>query len=83
MVLDPFGNIYFAGTGVLTKYSPAGATLWQDGTGVVVNAGVIRPHLRWVSVTSALTLRADAAAQLASQSDASEPRQGAVLRLPC
>jgi hypothetical protein len=35
VVLDPFGNIYVAGTGVLTKYSAAGATLWQDDTGVV------------------------------------------------
>jgi hypothetical protein len=35
VVIDPFGSIYVAGTGVLTKYSPAGATLWQDDTGVV------------------------------------------------
>ncbi len=35
VVVDSFGNIYVAGTGVLTKYSPSGATLWQDDTGAV------------------------------------------------
>lgn len=33
--LDSSGNIYVAGTGVLTKYSPSGTTLWQDATDAV------------------------------------------------
>jgi hypothetical protein len=33
VVVDMSGNIYVAGTGVLTKYSPSGATLWQDDSG--------------------------------------------------
>lgn len=35
VVVDFFGNIYVAGTGVLTKYSPSGTVLWQDSTGEV------------------------------------------------
>jgi hypothetical protein len=33
--VDSFGNIYVVGTGVLTKYSTSGTTLWQDDTGAV------------------------------------------------
>jgi hypothetical protein len=33
VAVDMGGNIYVAGTGVLTKYSPTGATLWQDASG--------------------------------------------------
>ena len=36
VIVDMSGNIYVAGTGVLTKYSPSGAVLWQDTSG---NAG--------------------------------------------
>ena len=36
LIVDISGNIYVAGTGVLTKYSPSGAVLWQDSSG---NAG--------------------------------------------
>lgn len=36
VIADMSGNIYVAGTGVLTKYSPSGAILWQDSSG---NAG--------------------------------------------
>jgi hypothetical protein len=35
VIVDFSGNIYVAGTGVLTKYSPTGATLWQDNSGAV------------------------------------------------
>jgi hypothetical protein len=33
LIVDMSGNIYIAGTGVLTKYSPSGSTLWQDDSG--------------------------------------------------
>ena len=33
VIVDMSGNIYVAGTGVLTKYSPSGAVLWQDSSG--------------------------------------------------
>lgn len=33
VIVDMAGNIYVAGTSVVTKYAPSGATLWQDDSG--------------------------------------------------